>query len=102
VEPDLKKAGAIVYAMSNEDSSAQIKMRDLQKLGKTFVFLTDPDAKMANLYAGRGDRGTVLKPATFVIGKDKKIAYAYVTHNGEDHPPVQDVVKAVQAAAVKR
>jgi len=85
--------------MSNEDSPAQIQMRDMNKLGKTFVFLSDPDAKLAGLYAGRLDGGKVLKPATIVIGKNKKVAYAYVTHNGEDHPPVQDVVKAVRAAA---
>jgi peroxiredoxin len=76
-------------------------MRDTQKLGSAFVFLSDADGKLAALYAGRETGSTVLKASTFVIGKNKKISFAYVTHGGEASPPVKDLLKAVQDVAGK-
>ena len=71
-----------MYAISNEMSADLQKMKDGEKLGDTFVFLSDQEAKAADLYAGHYDGKTLLKPATFVIGKNGKIVYAYV---GEDY-----------------
>ena len=57
-------------------------MKEREKLGDTFVFLSDKENKASDKYAGHEKGSTLLKSATFVIGRDKKIAYAYV---GEDY-----------------
>lgn len=55
-----------------------MKMKDREKLGAPFVFLSDPDGKAAAHYAGHYPNSKVLNPATFVIGRDRRIVYAYV------------------------
>ena len=71
----------MVYAISNEEGVDLKKMKDTEKLGEVFVFLSDAKAAVADRYAGHYEGKAVLKPATFVIGKNRKIVYAYV---GED------------------
>ena len=45
IEAAIKKTGAKVYAISNEKSVDLQKMKDGEKLGETFVFLSDQEAK---------------------------------------------------------
>ncbi len=99
IEAELKKAGATVYALSNEPASALGKMKDAEKLGDAFVFLSDREAKGADLYAGHYDGQTMLKPATFVIGKNGKIVYAYVGEDYKVRAGAQTVLQAVQKSA---
>ena len=77
-------------------------MREAEKVGSTFVFLSDPDGKPAALYAGKEQGRNVLKPATFVIGKHRKIRFAFVAEGHGDAPPPADVLKAVQAFGSSR
>jgi peroxiredoxin len=98
IEADLKKAGAIVYAISNEQSGDLKKMKDAEKLGDSFVFLSDTVAKTADMYAGHYDGKTILKPATFVIGKNRKIIYAYVGEDFKIRASAQVVLEAVKKA----
>ena len=94
IEADLKKAHATVYALSNEVGSDLNKMKEGEKLGDTFVFLSDHEAKGADLYAGHYNGKTMLKPATFVIGKNGKIVYAYA---GEDYKARAGALKVLEA-----
>ncbi len=87
---------ATVYLISNEPPEKQKQMRAAEKLGPTFAFLSDPDAKMAALYAGKYPEG-YLKPATIVVGKDKKIIYASSVDDFKKRPSADDVLKAVKA-----
>ena len=98
IEKDLKKTGAIVYAISNEEADDLKKMKEAEKLGDTFVFLSDREAKGAGDYAGHYPDKTMLKPATFVIGKGGKIVYAYVGEDYKVRAGAQSVLQAVKKA----
>jgi peroxiredoxin len=95
VEADIKKAGAVVYAISNEEAGDLKRMKEAEKLGDTFVFLSDKQAKVADSYAGHYSGRTVLKPATLVIGKDGKIVYAYVGEDFKVRASAQSVLQAL-------
>ena len=95
MEKEIKKAGAVVYALSNEEAAALKKMKDAEKLGDTFVFLSDKEAKGADLYAGHYNGQTMLKPATFVIGKNGNIAFAYVGEDYKVRASAQTVLQAL-------
>jgi peroxiredoxin len=47
IEADLKAENAVVYVVSNEASDKLDAMRQAEKLGPTFVSLSDPQAKLA-------------------------------------------------------
>lgn len=87
---------ATVYLISNEPADKQKQMRVAEKLGPDFVFLSDPEGKMAALYAGKYPQG-YLKPATIVVGKDKKIIYASSVDDFKKRPSAGDVLKAVKS-----
>ena len=95
IESEIKKAGAVVYALSNEEAAPLKKMKETEKLGDTFVFLSDKEGKAANNYAGHYAGQTMLNPATFVIGKDGKIAYAYVGEDYKVRASAQHVLQAL-------
>ena len=90
------KSGAAVYAISDEDPAAQKKMQEQHGL-KFVTFLSDKTGTAARQYAGVYDGKTTLKPAVFVVGRDKKVHYAYCNENFRLRAADQDVLKAVQA-----
>jgi peroxiredoxin len=63
---DLQKAGAAVFALSDEDGAALQQMRDRNKV-EFITFLSDRKGEAASKYAGTYPGKTLLKPATFVI-----------------------------------
>ena len=91
------QSGASVYAISDEDPAAQKKMQDQH--GLSFVtFLSDRTGIAARKYAGVYDGKTTLKPAVFVVGRDKKVRYAYINENFRLRAADQDVLRAVGTA----
>ncbi len=88
-----------MFLISNEMAPDLQKMKDREKLGDTFTFLSDLDAKAADLYAGHYEGKTILKPATFVIGKDGKIIYAYVGEDFKVRASADAVLSAVKQAS---
>ena len=96
IEAELKKAGATVYALSNEAAAPLAKMKEAEKLGDTFVFLSDRESKAADMYAGHYNGQAMLKPATFVIGKNGKIVYAYAGEDYKVRAGAQTVLEAVK------
>jgi peroxiredoxin len=92
-----QNAGAAVFAISNEGAEELTRMRDQR--GVDFItFLSDPDGEAARRYAGVYENG-VLKPGTFVIGRDARIVYAYVDEDYASRPAAEAVVQAVQESA---
>ena len=95
----LTATGAVFYAISNEDAEKHKKMKADHKLD--FVtFLSDPKGEAAKQFAGTYGADTqegagVLKPATLVIGKDGKIAYAYVNENYQVRATSEAVLKTL-------
>jgi peroxiredoxin len=77
-------------------------MKEAEKLGDTFVFLSDRDARVSEKYAGHEKGGTLMKSATFVIGRDKKIVYAYVGEDFRTRAGAPNILKAVNTAAAAR
>jgi peroxiredoxin len=95
---ELQKSGAAVFALSDEDAPALKEMRE--KHGLDFItFLSDKQGVAARQYAGVYPGKTTLQPATFVIGKDGKIIYAYVNEDYRTRAATGEVVKAAREAA---
>ncbi len=86
----------MVYAISNEPAGPLDKMREQNMLGDRFVFLSDPEGKVASLYAGKLATG-VLNPATLVIGKSGKIVFAEAEEDYTKRPPTDKVLKAIKS-----
>ena len=99
LEGEFAKAGATVYAISNEGGDELQKMKVAEKLGDHFIFLSDKDAKAADKYMGHYPDGSALKPGTFVIDKQGKIAFSYVEENYANRAESAKVLEAVRAAA---
>ena len=92
---DFQKAGAGVYAISNEEPAKLTEMRDTEKLG--FVtFLSDPNGTAAKLYAGLYPNSMVHQPGSFVIDKSGKIVYAYVNQDFKSRAATTALVQAVK------
>ncbi len=75
-------------------------MREAEKLGSQFVFLSDSEGKLAALYAGKYPQG-YLKPATIVVGKKGKITFATSLEDYKVRPAAENVLKFVKAFKVK-
>ncbi|MDE2126365.1 MAG: redoxin domain-containing protein [Armatimonadetes bacterium] len=90
------KTHAQVFAISNEDPAAQKQMRDRYKL-KWITFLSDKTGDAAKLYAGRYTGSTVLRAATFVVGGDASIAFAYINPNDRVRPAPSDLIAVAQS-----
>ena len=92
---ELVKTGAAFYALSNEAGPDLKKMRDQH--GVDFItFLSDKDGKAARLYSGVYPDKPYLKPGTYVIGKNKKIVYAYTNENFMTRAPTDAVIAALK------
>ncbi len=104
MESEFAKAHAIIYAISNEGPDKQDQMRAKEKLGEPFVFLTDPEGKLAKSYAGtytEGRMATILKPATIVVGRGGKIVYGVSIEDFRIRPPAQAVLDATRKSMDK-
>lgn len=93
---EFQKAGAAVYAVSNEEPAKLNEMRDAQKL-KFVTFLSDPEGSAAKLYAGLYPNSMVHQPGSFVIDKQGKIVYAYVNQDFKSRAATTAMVQAVKA-----
>lgn len=100
IEKDLKSLHAVVYAISNEEPPDLKRMKDAEKLGDVFVFLSDPNGQAAAKYGGHYANKAVLNPATFVIGRGRRITYAYVDpENYRVRAAAEVVLQAVRDVA---
>ena len=88
-------------AFQKEDAGAQKQMRERNKV-EFITFLSDKQGVAAKKYAGVYPGKTTLQPGTFVIGKDKKIVYAYLNEDYRTRAPTDAVIEAVRKAAKGR
>jgi peroxiredoxin len=92
---ELVKSGAAIFAISNEDGAALKKTQSQHKLD-FITFLSDKKGEAAKKYAGTYPNQTMLQPATFVIGKDKKIVYSYVNEDFRLRAQTDAVIAALK------
>ena len=85
----------MIFAVSYEPADKLKKMREAEKLGASFTFLSDPNGLLSAHYSGKYDQG-YLKPATVVVGKDGKITFATSLVDYKIRPAAAEVLKAVQ------
>jgi hypothetical protein len=95
---ELEKAGAAVFALSDEGPEPLRQMRDRNQ-ADSITFLSDAKGEAARKYAGTYPGKTTLKPATFVIDKNGKIVYAYLNEDYRTRAATDAVVAAVRKAA---
>lgn len=94
-QAEFHRAGAAVYAISNEDAPKLKQMQSNEHLG--FVtFLSDPDGSAAKLYAGLYPNSMVHQPGSFVINKRRKIVYAYVNQDFRSRAATTSLLTAVR------
>ena len=94
-QADFQKAGAAVFAISNEGAPQLKEMRDRANLG--FVtFLSDKDGAAARLYAGLYPNSTVHQPGSFVIDRRGRIVYAYVNQDFKSRAATTSLLQAVR------
>lgn len=98
MEKDLKRENAVVYALSNEGADGLKRMKESEKLGGVFVFLSDPEAKAAGQFAGRAKGPDYFNAATFVIGAGGKVTYAHVNEDYATRPTAETVLAEVRKA----
>jgi len=95
--PEFEKAGAVVYGISVDSHYANRAFA--QSLGLTFPLLSDwkheASAAYGVLLPGRGTSGR----ATFVVGKDGKIAHADVSEDIDDVERVPNLDRVLAALA---
>jgi len=92
---EFQRAGAAVYAVSNEDGAKLNQMRDAEHLG--FVtFLSDPDGAAAKKYAGLYPGSMTHQPGSFVVDRHGKIVYAYVNQDYKSRAATTALLQAVR------
>ncbi len=67
----------------------------LKKHPVDFPILSDPELTSVRAFAVEHVGKGIAKPATYVIGQDGTILYAYIGKNPTDRPPLDDVLAAV-------
>lgn len=90
----------MIFAVSYEPADKLKKMRDAEKLGASFTFLSDPKGLLSAHYSGKYEQG-YLKPATVVVGKGGKIVYATSLEDYKVRPAAAVVLKSVQNTGLK-
>lgn len=92
---DFERAGAAVYAISDEGGAKLNQMRDAEHLG--FVsFLSDPDGAAAKKYAGLYPGSMTHQPGSFVIDRGGKIVYAYANQDYKSRAATSAMLQAVR------
>jgi len=92
---DFERAGASVYAISDEGGAKLNQMRDAEHLG--FVsFLSDPDGAAAKKYAGLYPGSMTHQPGSFVIDKGGRIVYAHVNQDYKSRAATTAMLQAVR------
>jgi peroxiredoxin len=107
---ELAAAKAVVYVVSIDDpaTTAWPVRREWRRRGypperTDFIFVGDDYGQFSRKYVGEPSRPNPSLPGsltrgTFVIGKDREILYSYVNVTPKLHPPLDQVLAAVQRA----
>ncbi|MDP2870953.1 MAG: redoxin domain-containing protein [Bacillota bacterium] len=100
-DPEFREYEAEIVAISPDDQQATKEL--VERLELPFTVLSDPHLEAAGAYHVRhidepsGRR--IPRPATFVIGPDGLVLYAYVGENARDRPGEDDLLAVVRGIA---
>jgi thioredoxin-dependent peroxiredoxin len=80
--PVLEQNGAQLLAISTDDAARQKAFRE--RLEARFIFVPDPEARLATLYGVKAPLLPVAKRRTFVIGQDRRIVAVFAGREAVD------------------
>ena len=91
--PRIADAGGQLVAISSDTPEKAAEVSKKHELGSLVL----PDTKMtiAKAFGVRQRSKHAALPACFVIGKDGKIAFAYVGVEASDRPSVEELIEAL-------
>lgn len=94
---EIKRLGAVVFAVSYEDGPTLERMKMDHALGAVFVFLSDPVGELADDYNGMTAKG-IHSPATYVLDGDLKPVFSFRHEDHHVRPSAEDVMAALRNA----
>ena len=106
----LQAARAVVYVVTMDDPDvvARLVKRNWSRLGlpeerTDFFFVGDDYGEFSRKYVGEPTRALpnqpgVLNRGTFVVGKDREVLFAFVNVTPKLHPPLNQILEAVERA----
>ncbi len=86
------RAGVSLVAISVDTLEESVGLAG--KLGITYPLLADPGLKAALAFGVAMDGDDIAVPSVFVIGKDKKVKFAYVGESVTDRPSPDTILEA--------
>lgn len=97
----IKDAGAELITVSADNQSFAWSMS--MATGAKFQILSDSDHKVIETYGilNAAEHGGIAKPATFLVGKDGRVRYAYVGKDAGDRPPDDVLIQEIRKLAAK-
>lgn len=90
---DFAAKGASIVAISVDPADKSAALAD--KIGVEFPILSDLDLATIKNYGIEDVGNDISLPASFVIGRDGKIAYAYIGDRPRDRPEVPELLGAL-------
>lgn len=97
---DFKGTAGHVVGVSIDHHHVQNAFAKAQNLG--FPLLADPNREVVPKFSGIYDLGpvkSVAKRSVFVVGKDGKVLFQWVTDNAENLPPFEEIKAVVRKAS---
>jgi peroxiredoxin len=103
VKEQIAKAGASVVFVAAEKRAGFFKPEKfLVRRHVSFPFLLDEERSVTKSWGVYNrialDAYNIARPATFVVGRDGMLKYAYVGKNQTDRAPMEDVIAALRGA----
>ncbi len=99
----IEQSGGLVFVAAEKKNGMFNPQKFLEEHPVSFPFLLDEDralTKSYGVYQRLGlDAINIARPATFVVGRDGLIQYAYVGSSQLDRAPIENVLDALQKAA---
>ncbi len=100
IRPQLEAQHAQVVAISVDAADESAKLA--QELGLQFPLLSDMDLHVITAYGVAMDGRDIAVPATFIVRKDRSVAWKRVGEEMTDRPSPADILAQVRAAAAAK
>ncbi len=100
---EFERAGARVWYIAAEKRRGMFDpAKFFEKNPHSFPFLLDEDrqvTKAYGIYHRFGiDAWNIARPASFVVGSDGRIKYAFVSQSQSERAPLEEILKALASA----
>jgi peroxiredoxin len=98
----IQSMGGLVYVAAEKKNGMFNPQKFLEEHPVSFPFLLDEDRAVTKTYGVYHrlavDAINIARPATFVIGQDGTVKYAYIGSSQLDRAPIENVLEALQKA----